>query len=172
MCQLNDVLAQVGLHNFESIVLQDVVETHLLRDHRFALDDGMSIVASCDVPHVTVRLIDICGEVDIAAMGFDIVCELAQVVVQVRYRVVLDSFTARPLRFPIQRVSGGREPTLMEAVIYDLVRDLQWHVCQSLARSLAELFRLDRHAHVLTMCRSCRPRLRRCGPLGCPSRCV
>ena len=85
------------------------------------------------------------SEVHVAAMRFDIVGKLAQVIVQVRNRVVFDCFAARPLGFPIRRVARCGEPALVKAVIHNFVRDLQSGIFQRTTRSLTKLFRLDCH---------------------------
>jgi hypothetical protein len=76
--ELNDELAQIGLHGFDAVLFEKVVQVHLFGDHRLALDNGGCIVATHDLQHDLVGLVRIFSPVHLNPIARTIGLQLLQ----------------------------------------------------------------------------------------------
>ena len=88
LVELDDVLAEVGLHHPHVRGLERVVQLDLLGHHRLALDDAPDAVAACDVDHECAWPSSAsAGEVDVHTGCRGAFDELIEVAIEVRDRV-------------------------------------------------------------------------------------
>jgi hypothetical protein len=99
--ELEDVLAQVGLHRPDPGRLEGGVKPDLLARHRLALRDELRADALADREDVVVRVVGRRGEVDVAAVRGDRLPELFQVVVELGDRPGSDLAAALPQRLDV-----------------------------------------------------------------------
>ena len=88
--QLDDVLAQIGLVNVNSISFQGAVQVQFFRDHRLALGGDFNLPGVGDFGYYRVGLGRIASKMDLAAGLGNPVVQQFQVVVQVVQGVNLD----------------------------------------------------------------------------------
>jgi hypothetical protein len=88
--QLHDVLAEIGLHRFQAVVFEALVEIHLLGGHRLGFDDQPRAAVFGQRQHEIGDFRAVLGVHHLAAMGFDVALELLEIVIQVLDGVLLD----------------------------------------------------------------------------------
>ena len=115
--KLDDVLAQVGFENVDSLGFQHVVEAKLLGHHRLALGNGLDVVGAGDLRNDRVGLLRVDGEVDPPAGRGHVPLQHLQVIVQVPDGVFLNPPRLLPPFLPHLRsnlfyrlASGSIEP--------------------------------------------------------------
>ena len=89
MHQLQDTLAQVGLHHIDTLSLQVLVEVALLGEHALALDHLLHAMRREDIQDDGIILVGILCPVDMDAVCFGTGSKLLQIVGQMGDRVFL-----------------------------------------------------------------------------------
>ena len=129
--ELDDVLAEIGLHGLDVRRCERRVEGDLFRDHRLALDDEPHAGARGDVEDDGARLGGVAGPVHHAAVGGEALLELGKQRREARDRVRFDGARAVAPRF---RVGKCRED-LRALVEKPQRRDVELPVQCGVARS-------------------------------------
>ncbi len=117
--KLHDVFAQIGLDGPDAGLFQDMVQLHLLGDHRLRLHHALDVVLPRDLQHEAVGFRRILGEKDLDAAGLHGALELHQQLVEIGDRILLD-------------LVGGLAPVLE-------IRNRRGHGRVALAGVLADL---------------------------------
>src|SRR5581483_267194 len=97
----DDVLAEIGLPDFNAILLQQWIEVNLLGDHGLRLDDGLDVVFFRDLENVIARLFAIRCPEDVSTTRRDRLFELDQILIESAERFGLDLCAAVAGGLPI-----------------------------------------------------------------------
>ena len=146
--ELNDILAQVGLHRFDALGDEPVVEPDLLRDHGLALDNQLDAPVARQLRHVLARRLGVLGEIDVAARSPHVALGHFEVVVEMLYGVRLNGPAALAQLFPVGRGRSGVKACGMESGVEAPQALLHLGVLEGVRRALLELRRLRLHGHL------------------------
>ena len=145
--ELDDVLAEVGLHRRHADRLQRVVEVDLFRGHRLGLHGHARAGAPGDVEDDPACLLGRRREVHVAADPLDVGDERLEVRVQPLERRLLDGAGAVAQRLALGKVPEGLAAQRDELRRRDVERLVQEAVPQGVGGALAEGRGDDRLAH-------------------------
>ena len=88
--ELQDVLAEIGFHGFQMMMLQALVEMNLLGSHRLGFDDHLRFAFLRKSKHEVGDFLAVAAEHNLAAVRHDIGFQLIEVVIQILDGVLLD----------------------------------------------------------------------------------
>ena len=141
MAELNDPLAEIGLHYSETGVLGHMVEPNLLAHHRLRFRDQRDIVTPRDLENDAIGSSRIAGSVDGHTGRFSRQAKLVEIRFQIGGDSGLRSLHTRLQRRKIDLVGGAvasRSPALLERG--QIVRQLR--IIKRAAKTLVELVRM------------------------------
>jgi hypothetical protein len=107
-CQLEDVLAEVGLDWLHTNLLERGVQANLLGRHRLRLGDHLRARTTADVDDVRARLVPRGGEAHVAASWLERGGELGHVLVEVVDRAHADLVRLFAQRLDVVELVPGR----------------------------------------------------------------
>ena len=90
MPQLDDVFAEIGFDGSNAVRLEEIVEPHLLGDHRLALRDELGARRAANLQHRGARLLGGARPMHLAAGSLDLAFVQLKVEVEVLESVILD----------------------------------------------------------------------------------
>ena len=128
--QLQDVLAQIGLHRFQAVMLQPLVEIDLLGGHGFRFHDQVRAALLRQAQDEIGDLGAVLAIDHLAAVRLDVALELFQVMIQIVDGVLLEGVglgaqflvigqRGRRRRFRCDFPSGGRWPCRWPVAAWD-----------------------------------------------------
>ncbi len=107
VAELDDVLAEIGLHRGDAVAFEMVVDREFLADHRLALGHRSRVGGAADRQHGIARLIGGRAPVHLAAGPLDVGGPCFQVEVEICQRVVLDVARDVAELFELWQVGDG-----------------------------------------------------------------
>jgi len=90
VADLHDELTQIGFDDIKAGGLKGIGEVDFLGDHRLALDDLFGVVVAGDVEDDLAGVGRGIGEVNVAAVLFNVFDKLLEVVIEIVERVLLN----------------------------------------------------------------------------------